>query len=294
MIYTASLRFLPLGSINLTFGEASAIPGNGSHRFALEVAASGTWLDPDDVASYVPVLLGGAAWIDNPARPWVGELISRVIIVRGYQTHEHLALDLPDDQLIVLERDRAGQDIGLRLDLRATLLGAPPDVHPVVDEQVGYRIGSTRWLEILDQLGTEVGIMLRVPSPLTDTANALPPSASDEDAASLAQASARLRQARAELRDHQWEHCVATCRRVLENLGRLVPMPSIKQVAAVVAQRRNQEERWAAIYYDVAGMASAAHHDDDTTSGFVWTRADAEAILAATAGLLNRYTPSSR
>lgn len=289
MIYTTSLRFLPLGNINLTFGEASASPGNGSHQLAVEITAVGMWLDPDVVASNVTVLLGGHAWIDDPERRWLGELLPQVITVRGYQTHEKLMLDLSDDQLIVLERNRSGQDLSLQLTLQATLLGGPPGVHPVVDQQVGYRIGRARWLEILDHLGTEVSIVLRVPSPLTDAANALPPAASDEDAASLAQATSRLRQARAELRDHQWEHCVATCRRVLENLGRLVPMSSAKQVAAVVPQQRTQEQRWAAIYHDVSSMASAAHHDDDATAGFTWTRADAEAILAMTAGLLDRY-----
>jgi len=39
-------------------------------------------------------------------------------------------------------------------------------------------------------------------------------------------------------------------------------------------------------------MASAAHHNDSTTTGFTWTRADAEAMLAATAGLLVRFTAS--
>jgi hypothetical protein len=42
------------------------------------------------------------------------------------------------------------------------------------------------------------------------------PAASAEDAASLSQTPACLRQARAELRDHLWAHCVATCRQVLE------------------------------------------------------------------------------
>lgn len=70
MIHTASLRFLPLGNINLTFGDASASPGNGSHRLTVEITAVGMWLDPDVVASNVTVLLGGQAWIDNPERRW--------------------------------------------------------------------------------------------------------------------------------------------------------------------------------------------------------------------------------
>ncbi|MFI5950396.1 hypothetical protein ACIA8B_22800 [Micromonospora chalcea] len=152
------------------------------------------------------------------------------------------------------------------------------------------RIPRTRWLELLNQAGTEVDVLVRVPSPLTDSALTTPPASSNEDAASLAQATARLRQARAELRDQQWEHCVATCRRVLENISRLVNIPSSRSVSNTPADQRTPDQRWAAIYWDIKSMANAAHHDDGTTAGFAWSRADAEAILATTAGLLLKYT----
>lgn len=134
--------------------------------------------------------------------------------------------------------------------------------------------------------------MLRVPSPLTDSALQTSSPNSTDDAASLAQATARLRQARGELRDHQWEHCIATCRRVLENVARLVALPAASDVFRIRPEDRTKDQRWAAIYYDTKAMASAAHHDDETTTDFKWTRVDAEAILAATAGLLTRYTAS--
>lgn len=77
---------------------------------------------------------------------------------------------------------------------------------------------------------------------------------------------------------------------VLENVARLVSLPSATALSKIKPEDRSQDERWAAIYYDVKSMASAAHHDDGTTEGFTWRRNDAEAILAATAGLLARYT----
>jgi hypothetical protein len=69
-------------------------------------------------------------------------------------------------------------------------------------------------------------------------------------------------------------------------------------VFKIRAEERTQDQRLAAIYYDLKSMVSAAHHDDDTTdgftwnqaAGFTWNRAAADAILAATAGLLTRYT----
>lgn len=212
----------------------------------------------------------------------------QVLTVRGYAASEELAIDLSDDQLVALERARGENDIVFNLKLQVTLLPPVRDVHPVASEEAQVRIARGRWSELLDQVGTEVGITLRVPSPLTDAALQSPPATSADDAASMTQATSRLRQARAELRDHQWEPCIATCRQVLENLGRLVAVSPARQVFETRPEDRTEEQRWAAIYHDVKGLANAAHHDDETTIGFLWSRADAEAILAATAGLLLR------
>ncbi|MFI5490565.1 hypothetical protein [Micromonospora echinaurantiaca] len=286
----ASLRYLPLGQIHVSFGDVHLTPGVANHRLALPVKVTGTWLDAKDPQSNTQALLTGIVWTEQPSLRWLAGLEPQVLTLRGYAAGEELMVSLFDDQLISLERDRGQDDIVLRLKLQATLLAPPDDVHPVTHEELQVRISRTRWQELLDQAGTEVGVLVRVTSPLNDSALTPPPAASDEDTASLAQAAARLRQARAELRDQQWEHCVATCRKVLENISRLVSLPSAKSVADTPAAQRTQDQRWAAIYWDIKNMAHAAHHDDSNTDGFSWSRADAEAILAATAGMLGRYT----
>lgn len=288
---TTSLGFGTLGQVHLAFGDACLSPGSGSQRLTLPFQATATWLDQADPKSNAPALLTGTVWTDQPGYRWLTGFQAQVLTLRGYLVGEELTIDLSDDQLIALERARGEDDLSLVLNLQAVLLAGVPDVHPVATNQFRLRIARARWVDVLEQVGAGVSILLRVPSPLTDAVLPAPP-ASAEDAASLAQAAARLRQARAELRDHQWEHCVATCRRVLENLGRLARIPSVKQLSDVPPQQRSQDQRWAAIYHDVKSLASAAHHDDETTDGFTWRRADTEAILAATAGLLCRYTAS--
>lgn len=282
----ASLRYLPLGQIHVAFGDIHLTSGVANHRLVLTTQITSTWLAAQDPQNNAPALLTGTVWTDLPSFRWVGGLEAQVVALRGYAAAEELIVSLTDDQIICLERARGQGDVVLRLKLQATLLAAPGGVHPVAYEELPVRIPRTRWLELLDQAGTEVGVLVRVSGPLTGPAPTPPPAASDEDTASLAQATARLRQARAELRDQQWEHCVATCRRVLENISRLVTLPSAKSVADTPAGQRTQEQRWAAIYWDLKSMAHAAHHDDTTTEGFSWRRADAEAILAATAGLV--------
>ncbi|MFD2414814.1 hypothetical protein [Amycolatopsis pigmentata] len=279
--------------MDLIFGDAYLAPGVGTHRFVLPVKTIASWLDPEVPDSITPTLLTGTVWTDLPSFRWVAGLPTQTFTVRGYQVSEELFIDLSDEQLIALEDGRGEDDVALRIKLQATLLQADTSIHPVAHEETAVRISRARWLEQLDQIGHEVGIVVRVPSPLTDSALQLPPVAAVEDAPSLAQATARLRQARAELRDHQWEHCVATCRRILENIGRLVTLPPAKRIFAKSVDTRTQDERWAAIYYDTKTMTSAAHHDDTTTDTFRWSQADAEAVLATTAGLLKRYvTPS--
>lgn len=289
---TVSLRFLPLGQIHVAFDDVFLTPGFGTSRMVLHANITGTWLDPDAPTSNSAALLTGTVWTDLPNFRWLAGLQPQLLTLRGFQVSEELLIDIADDQLIALERARGEDDIVLRLKLQATLLPPFDGVHPLAQEETTVRISRMRWLDLLDQLGSEVGIVLRVPSPLTDSAMRLAPAASAQDAPSLSQATARLRQAKAELREHQWEHCVATCRRVLENLARLVTLPPAGEVFKVKPEERSQDKRWAAVYYDVRSMASAAHHDDDTTDGFTWNRADAEAILAATAGLLGRYVAS--
>lgn len=290
MTPTVSFRFFPHGQVHVAFGDVSISPGVGTHRLVLPMKITGTWLDPAQPQANAPVLLTGTVWTDQPLFRWLTGLEAQTLAIRGYQASEELVVSMSDDQLIALERARGEDDLVLRLKLQATLLRPEPEVYPVADEEASVRLHRARWLELLDHVGSEVGIVVRVPSPLTDPGSLPPPTASADDAASLAQAAARLRQARAELRDHRWEHSVATCRRVLENLERLMTLPPTGRVFSEKAENRTQDQRWAAVFYDVKSLASAAHHDDEITAGFTWTRADAEAILAVTAGLLGRYT----
>lgn len=290
MSTTSSFRFGELGQVHLAFGQAALIPGVGAHLLTLPANMTATWLGPDDPRSNATALLTGTVFSDHRGLRWITGLQPGILTLRGYQAEEKVEVSLSDEQLIALERSRGKDHLSLVFNLQVTLLGGPPDVHPVTREQVRMWIERAKWHELLDQAGTEVGIVLRVPSPLTDSAEVLPVAADDETAASLAQATARLRQARGELRDHRWEHCVATCRKVLENVDRLVTILPPQEAFTMPPDGRNQEQRWAAIYHDTKRMTHGAHHDNETAQGFTWSRADAEAILAATAGLLLRFT----
>jgi hypothetical protein len=284
-----SFRFEPLGQVNLTYSDIQVIPGNSSHQFRIPIDVIGSWLDKDG-ANTAQVLATGRVWVDRPGPRWVGELGTQVITVRGYAVSHDLLLDVTDDQLIALERGRTDGDVRFQIDLQVTLLSAPDGVHPERQTQIAFRVTPSRWVEILDALGSEVAIVLRVPSPLSEPGFELVKDDATERAASLVQAAADLRDARAKLRNHQWRDAVGACRHVLDVISKLSSIPAYDRIPTA-RRRRSQDERWAAMFYATEGMIHAAHHGaDEGIAPFTWNRPSAEAVVASTAALLRAYT----
>jgi hypothetical protein len=244
------------------------------------------WLDAQTQADTAVFIVDGYVWVEPRMRA-IGRIGARVMTLRGYDVQQGLDVTLTDDQLIGLETARRDQeDVELLIDLQTTLLGPPSGVHPSATSQTRVRIRWHRWLEVLDGVGAAVSVVVRVPSPLTDAATR--EGRPREDEPSLTRAAARLREARNALRDNDFEGCIRTCRAVLENAKLLTPPTPAATVEKTPARQRTQDQRWAALFHDLYSITSAANHDDELTATFRWDRADAEAILAATSGVLTR------
>ncbi len=281
--------YLPLGSVRFDFDDVFANAGVGAHRLAVHMTHSASWLVNQAEPASSPALLTGTVEVEARGQRWLAGLEPRVLTLRGYPVSEQLLISTSDEQLIALDQVRGDGEFSLVLTVQLTLLDPPDAIHPVTDTQVSIRVPRGRWLELLDQLGSEVGILIRVPSPLTGAtateatcADALP---------SLSRTVARLREARQQVRDHQWEPAVTTCRQVLDGVAALAG-PNLTAAAgfrSVDPKKRNSDQRWAALFYDTYSLGSAATHDDEVTADFVWSRADAEAMLTMTAALLNHY-----
>ena len=284
-----SFRFEPLGQVNLTYGEIQVVPGNGSHQFRMPIDVIGSWLDKDG-ATTAQVLTTGRVWVDRAGPRWVGELGTQVITVRGFAVSHDLVLSVTDDQLVALERGRTDGDVRFQIDLQVMLLSAPEGVHPERRTQIAFRVPASRWVELLDALGSEVAIVLRVPAPLSQPDFKLVTDDSTERTASLVQAAADLRDARLKLRNHQWRDSVAACRHVLDVIARMTSIPAENRLNQA-KKRRPQDERLAAMYYATQSMIHAAHHPvDEDVAPFMWNRPMAEAVVASTAALLRAYT----
>ena len=281
VITTASLGSVDY-PILATFGDVTLRPGLASHLLTVDVTMVGRWAG---AGASVPMILDGFVSVGPQMTP-VGRIGAHVVTLHDYQVSAPIEAMLSDEQLIALESARGAGDVELTFDLSTTLFATPSGVESSVTSQTRYRIPAHRWLEQLDNVGAAVGITIRVPSPLADAS--APERAELASEPSMVRAAKRLREARAALRDNNLEGCIKSCRSVLENIALLVrPLPA-DQVRLTVPKSRTQEQRWSAVHHDLFSLASGASHDDELTATFEWTRLDAEAVLAATAGLLAR------
>jgi hypothetical protein len=285
---TTSLDYLPRGRVRVDLDEIFATAGVGAHRLAIQGQFTASWLDQESDGAATPALLTGTVDVSTRGQRWLGGLQPLVVTLRGFPVHRDLLLSVSDEQVVALDRARADGDLHFVVTLQMTLLEPPGAVHPVGDTQVTLPVSRARWLELLDQLGIEIAISIRVPSPLDATHSLGPTDESGE--ASLSRTVARLRAARGQLREHQWEAAVASCRLALEGVvGLARPLPSEPSVRAVIPRERTSEQRWASLYYGARSLASAALHDDEVTADFAWSRTDVEGLLAMTAALVNHY-----
>lgn len=286
----ATYNFGTLGSIQMAHQDAAIYSGAGTHRLVVPVTLSASWLREDTDVAFV--LVAGSVYLTQPGHRFLGELNTQVADVRAFPTHLDLSVVLTDDQLAGVEQARGHDDLVMNLKVQLTLLQPPPGVHATHAQDSAVRVRSSHWTDLLDQIGAQTAIIVRVASPLTDAQQfdaARTHADSDESLPSLAQATRRLRQARRHLRDGRWSDCVGTCRLVLENVSALHDIPGESTVRQLKPRERDQPQRWAATYHAVHSLASAAHHDDGTTQDFVWSKHDAEAMLAMTAALVHAY-----
>ncbi|BCY11101.1 hypothetical protein L3i22_061890 [Actinoplanes sp. L3-i22] len=278
------------GKLLYSVGRLDIMSGQGQHLLKVSTEVSADWLaQQSDTAQ---VLVTGEVWCANaPSAPWLGALVPQVQTFRLFTTSTWFAVQVTDDQLIALDKARDNKTLDLRVDVKSTLLHPGDGFYPVAEDQFTASVDEPEWTKLLDRVGVLTGFLIRVAGPFHGQATyASQPH--EEDQASLTQAIARLRQARAELAEGRWEACTATCRRVLENLQRIAqPLPTAKSIrTAPDPEKLNEDERWAALFYAVKALTQPAHHDDHTTLAFTFTREKSEAALAATASLLNVYT----
>lgn len=267
--------------LQLTFGSPSVMAGLGVHVLRLELSHQALWLDPEDHAATAVVLLGGTARLD-PDNRLVGAFAPRTLGAYGFPVGgDWLELQLSDEQLVALDIARGPGDFALRIDVTATVISGQGGHRAPYTAQLSYRIPAPLWHQILDAAGAEVGVTVRVPSPLTQ-ATVTEGEPEPDGGVSTAGLAKRFREAKGHLREGRYEDCVTSCRKILEALK------GDEKDTDVRPHDRNQVQRWVEIRKAATALANAAPHEDAVTRQMTWTRRDAEPLLAITAALLTQ------
>jgi hypothetical protein len=106
----------------------------------------------------------------------------------------------------------------------------------------------------------------------------------------------RLRKARDLMRDDNIEEALGETRKATEKIRAVYGTGKLAAAAAKNdARQHTKQERWAVYVESIFSLLSGAVHDDHgTTENFVWTRAEADALIVSVAGMLGRLAEDER
>jgi hypothetical protein len=275
------LMFNPRAWLRLRFTRPSLETGLGVCHLALHHDFESLRMPSDTI-----VLLAGELRSDlDGGRGWLGFLRADHDLrvseeARGWPVRLGVSLDA--GQLMALEQARAGRDLCLLVDLRATLLGVFMNQSrdsQITTVQYGITINRDTWARLLEQFGAAVNVPILVPLPLGDPRSR------------IARAGQHLHAAQRAITDSRYNEAVQIARLAVDILKELDQEPVPRDLPR---QQRNLPQRFAALRDELFSLASGASHDDPVTKDFQYTRADATAIVGTAAGLLARYSPQSR
>jgi hypothetical protein len=188
---------------------------------------------------------------------------------------------ITDQQFRIVEEIRRGGVLWISLDLIMTCVDGEPARLIEGSGNENISIQSGEWAEALERVDGGSYVELLVPLPANQE---------------LATAVRRLRKARELMRADKVEEALGEIRKAVERVR--TAGGTLKLATAAVkkdTRQRTKEERWALYVESIFALLSGAVHDDEgTTEHFVWTRAEADALVMSAAGMLARLAEDER
>lgn len=258
------------GGITAEFAGLCAEQGLGGHRFGLTYKLQPRGKLPENSVA----LLSGELHAGSPSSRWVTHLTASTSLPiihrpKSYPRQIDFAGTLTDVQVAGLEAARVGEQLELEITIHATLANSPELEWPVQRAHERLMLSRGQWEPTLELLGAALVVPLLVP---------LVP---DHPTGTRAQAARHLQTARKALLDGKPEEAVRVARMAIET--RWPPHPG-KQAAGGPKKERSLEERFDVMRQAVLDVAHGAAHPGIPA----YTMADARAVVAAVAALLQR------
>jgi hypothetical protein len=199
----------------------------------------------------------------------------------SHATQANLTGFITDQQFRIIEEIRHSRSLWISLELTMTCVdGEPPRLIRGWGTE-NFDIQSGEWAEALERVDAGSYVELLVPLPSNKQ---------------LANAVRRLRKARELMRSDQVEEALGETRKAVERVRKAYRTWKLAAGAAKKdARLHTKQERWAIYIESVFSLLSAEIHDDEgTTENFVWTQAEADALILSVAGMLARLAEDER
>ena len=188
-------------------------------------------------------------------------------------TSATLHLRLQANEVAALEELRAAGDLTFEVSFTGT--GADEHGEQYLLGQCSIRVARSEWLQTLRGAGARDVMLLEVPLPLEP-----------EVADGWGDVASNLRAAEEEYGNGNFRGCIASCRLVIDELGRLLDRKwprALDRLAESGNGRMTKSHREEAVYAAVRHYTHLAHHAPADGGETSFSRAEAEFVLCATA-----------
>jgi hypothetical protein len=232
----------------------------------------------NELGSGIPLEVSGCAWLTMAGMSWLGTWrTDHPLVTRTFEFDGTLALSLTDEQLAVIEKRRAGQQVQIQFDVDVVLYDpAMPDgfndnadLWPVRSYQESVYFHKETWQRMLTQTAIAMSMALVVPVPM--------------DSSPEARVGTHLREAICKVNNGEYQDAVMAARRALDDLG--TGWATEKAVVSTAREKRTLDQRLALLRHALFSLASASAHGDAVATSITWDRENALAVIAAVAAL---------
>lgn len=197
------------------------------------------------------------------------------VVCKGFvgTTSATLHLRMQANEVAALEELRAAGDLTFEVSFTGT--GADEHGEQYLLGQCSVRVPRSEWLQTLRGAGARDVMLLEVPLPLDP-----------EVADAWGELASNLRAAEEEYGNGNFRGCIASCRIVIDELGRVLDRKwsrALDRLAEDGDGRMTKAEREEAVYAAVRHYTHLAHHAPADGGESSFSRAEAEFVLSATA-----------